>query len=667
MKIIHESGKEFHLSPGTTLELTRYNPFFNDKGEQSIPISLPASNHNLELLGYPEQISGKQKVKQRLDATIQSGVFSVNARQAIHSARRNESIETSFYLREGAFYEKIKDVELEEIFQSISIKFSNMYNTLSFMQGLLTGTDNRFACFQVMTDDYILNERDPSNLLDSGVHGFAKEHPTVERIDKVDVTVPIGFYITPFIKVRHLLEEVFAYMGYSLGASFLDDEPWRNMCFLNNNIDTIVDNRIDYTSIIPNISVTDLLDIIRKFNVEFAPDEQNKVIHIVPFDTLANSAPAEDITANVDGEIEVQYNEYKQLKLASKLLFKKEYNPTETERRYEIRPTGNLDDKNTSFASALKQHSHAYLRKVDGALVVDVVKGLILYQEVIGSLAYDFSGGGTLEVDERTFGDTITPLVYRGITYPYVGKGRSLYSKIVYSNEGVDDDIDSESDSNVLEPMLCLCYTDIADYRFCIGTLSNYSHTGAKLWGQSLMYNGEGGVFETFWRKRDTLLRNALQVVNVELLLTEKQKFSISTLQKVSMRGQNLFISMLDYVPEASSVSAASLLTTRLQEPIDTAHTIDHYNLSRKYRWKIRRFTEDNQEISPEAGDFRFKHSEDITPFYPEPPTQQQFETGGRFYERTYQLEYGTYTEIGGEVVFVEGTITVWLEPELAE
>lgn len=41
MRIIHSSGKELKLEPGTVLEMERTNPFFNDYGEQSLPVKLP--------------------------------------------------------------------------------------------------------------------------------------------------------------------------------------------------------------------------------------------------------------------------------------------------------------------------------------------------------------------------------------------------------------------------------------------------------------------------------------------------------------------------------------------------------------------------------------------------------------------------------------------------
>ena len=93
MKIIHESGESYDLNPETKLEFTRANPFFSETGELTIPITLPASPHNLRLLQNPNRPENKNKISANIQATLQSGVFSLNARQAILSAQTNGNIQ----------------------------------------------------------------------------------------------------------------------------------------------------------------------------------------------------------------------------------------------------------------------------------------------------------------------------------------------------------------------------------------------------------------------------------------------------------------------------------------------------------------------------------------------------------------------------------------------
>lgn len=87
MDIIHESGKVYDLGD-IQLTLSRMNPFFNDYGEQSLPVTLPPTDRNRELLIYPDNMAGISKASQRINAMIQHGVFSIPCRQAILSANR---------------------------------------------------------------------------------------------------------------------------------------------------------------------------------------------------------------------------------------------------------------------------------------------------------------------------------------------------------------------------------------------------------------------------------------------------------------------------------------------------------------------------------------------------------------------------------------------------
>ena len=400
MKIIHPSGESYDLFPNTEIELTRYNPFFNDLGEQSIPISLPSTPKNLELLSHPHRGDGKMKPIKRLDAQIETSTFVIKARQAILSARNKGNIETSFYLNQGAFYEKIKDISLQEIFKEKSIVFSNMDETLNFMHSLIVNTDHRFACHQVLTDNYILNEF--SDKQADGFASFRKEKETTETINDKQITVPRGFYITPFPKVKHLLQEVLAYFGYTLSPSFLDSMPFSNMCLLNDNIDTIVNNRIDYVDIVPNIMVSTFLDLIRKFNMEIIPDELSKTIRIVNFDDMLTSPIETDLTYNIVSDITFDYSgEYKQLKLSSEHLripseifgFNWFSSPVTIATKQEI--------ETVPLSQIVRSFPTAYIRYEDNAVIREGVFGDKLITEVVGNLSNSYYDGGVLPAEEQ--------------------------------------------------------------------------------------------------------------------------------------------------------------------------------------------------------------------------------------------------------------------------
>ena len=55
MKIINtQAGQAYDLEPGTQIEMERTNLFFNEWGEQSVPMELPDTDRNRALCGYPD-------------------------------------------------------------------------------------------------------------------------------------------------------------------------------------------------------------------------------------------------------------------------------------------------------------------------------------------------------------------------------------------------------------------------------------------------------------------------------------------------------------------------------------------------------------------------------------------------------------------------------------
>jgi len=658
MKIIHSSGEAYDLLPDTEIELTRYNSFFHEYGEQSVPISLPASEKNLTLLENPHRGDGKKKPTLRLDARIQASTYDINARQVILSARGKGNIETSFYLNEGAFYERIKDVRLHEIFADKRIVFSSITEAIDFMHSLIVNTDTRFACHQVVTDKHVLNEF--SGKRADGFAAFKREVETVDIIDDKQIAVPPGFFITPFPKVKHLLQEILSHFGYTLNSSFLDNMPFSNMCLLNDNIDTIVNNRIDYIDIVPDVTVSDFLYLLRKFNMEIIPDEKHKRVSIVHFDEMLDNPAEADITSNVISELAFNFtNEYKQLKLSSEHLRV----PAEI---YSFNPSQqavstNQEIESIPLSQVVNKFPTAYIRREDNALIRNGVFGDKFLTEIVGNLSNSYYDGGTLLPEEKTFPDVIPDVFsslydsqYVFMTYPYVGKGRALHSTIVMSDETQDQ----TSEAGDLKPMLCFSYRDDY-YKYDIGTLSNYDWTGERLWDYSLAWNGADGIFEKFWRKRDDLLRNAMNSMEAELLLSETQKQSLSALRRVIVKNQPYLISELKYTPGIPVPHRCLFYSTKLQEPISSARTESDYFPDRPYRWELK-----SQRSNTTSNHFRYKTSR--TTFYPPHPTEAQFNAGGRYFERIYEVEFGRY-DINQEFIKeADGTLTVWLEAVLA-
>lgn len=659
MKITHPSGSSYDLHPGTELEITRFNPFFHELGEQSIPISMPASDRNLSILGHPDRPDNARKITTRLDATIQSGAFNVTCRQAILSAQHKGNIDTSFYLHEGAFYEKIADLTLAEIFQDKKIEFADIDTAINFMYSLVANNDHRFAVFEVITNNYTLNESSLP-LRPDGLRRFRTEVPTEEVIDDKSVTIPKGFYLTPFIKVKHLLQEVLQHLGYSLAPSFLDDAPFNEMVFLNDNLDTIVGNSINYVDIVPNVTVKTFFDVLRKFNVELIPDETRRIVSLVPFSTAYNAPVATDISNHAVSTPVVSYPEsYQQLKLSSERLPLPDTISMITSftqfRRREVKI--GTSDHPLQMIEILAQFPTAYLRHVDGAIVRDGFRGDGAFVEKLTSLSHPYFAGGPLAAEEHTFPDVVPDVFiwsYQSqyTTLPYVGSGRALQSKITFTDKS-----EQEGSTGELKPMLCLTYRTPSH---CVGTLYSHDNAGNKIWDFSLMWWGEDGIFEKFWRDRDTLLRNAFLDLQVDLLLPEAFKLNIPSTRRVSLHGQNYLISELQYSTKADTVGSAHLRSVKLQEPLSVAKEMADYFPQKTYKWNVKR------QYSYTGSGISYRYIYEPVAFFPADPTAAQYAAGGRYHSRTYEMEYGRIDSRTGEFdVMGTCTLTTWLEASL--
>lgn len=679
MKIIHPSGESYDIDPGTNLEMSRTNPFFNEYGEQSLPITLPPSSKNLKLTGYPSDLSAVNKHNQRINTTIQEGIFNIKSRQAILSANRKEGIKTTFYLNEGAFFERLKEVQLSEIFKDKVLPFSSVDAAVKFVHSLMVTYDERFACFPVMADNelgdgYIYLNKIDFTRQNNGYYNLYNDVARTEIVDDKKITLSPGFYISPFIRAKYLLKEIFSFIGYTLKDDSLltSTEPFRSMVFLNNNIDAIVKNEIRYTQLIPDCMASTILNLFRnKFCCEFIPDETERTVSIVLFDEILDTKPERDLTTSIVSDFDVNYPaSFRQLKLSSE---KMDTYLDVNKGSKNVRAKTDTKYSTESFDSLkdfLEKYPDVELDKVDGRLFRIGFRGFTKMTEYLGSINCNYYAGGNLQTESKESPDLFIEMRYApdfydslnrvrpGFIYPYIGKTRALNSTILYDNttenESTNEDLNKDSESvDQLKPILSfVSHNPVRKYD--IGTIYNHDQNGIKLWDYTLSYNGEGGLFEKFWRKYDTLLRNSLLEVGVEQLLSESDKLSLSSCQKVIIQNQELLPNIIKYMPGKRVPMECTYLTTKLYEPVSLAtNEADRLHPS-EYYW-IALYSRSH----PDRKRFEFKEQPPL--IYYAPPTQAQFTAGGKYHQKSYPATLYNPLSGGNRADVVDGSVSVWL------
>lgn len=636
MKITNLSaGEDYNLSPNTKIEVERTNPFFNEYGERSVPLDLPTSARNRRILGFPEAFGGMHKIKP-MDVAIQDGEFYTQCRQIVLNAQHEGKISTSFFLNDGSFYSKIKNVKLKDIFKDEFVPGVNSVKEgIEFCRGLRNNEHEQFSIFPILVENdsgvdsgfnyKIINAFGKEDILDKDLYiawsiykqMFGKDiipsvkyfHPDktgsdcdfynakqrTEYVDNVAITLSEGYYISPFIRANYLLKRVFAYFGYELLPNFFTEtEPFKKMVVLNNVMDTLVNGKIRIADLVPNITCSEFISVFRKkFCCEFTPNEGNRTIDVVFLRDVMASTPTIDLTHNMTAEPVITYKtekDYQRVTLAA-----------------DDKLGGEVNESYEDLNDMSKNNATAYFEPKDGSFYKIGFSGDFRVITKIGEASQGYNTGEDLEPKEIKIPELIPE--FRTLTYKYkvpevasdegeflfekerylfVGSYKTLNSKMVVANNDKETHTEQANKEKTM-----LAFTAYRDGR-TIGTISPYDLSNpnwkkaTKLFDYALYYNGEDGIFERFYKDYDLLLRNSLHELKVKLLLSQSQKQNLPAHSKVLIRGVAFFLNKLKFIlgghnePMESEFKSISLM-----QPIISAPNLRSLfpSMDSKYKW----------------------------------------------------------------------------------
>ena len=626
MRIINlKHGEDYNLRPDTQIQVERTNPFFNDFGEQTTPLELPASERNRRLLGFPDTFGRREKMKAE-DVAIQDGEYFAQCRQILLSAQYKGSISTSFYINDGSFYSRIQKVKLKDIFKDEFIPGVNTVEQgIAFCRSLRDNKNEQYTIFPVLlTDDSGVNLGFNYKFLnaygkDTGLKSKAKwmwkdgkmsyvNYTTVsaflpdindsdcdfynaiqrtEYVNEVPITLAPGYYISPFIRVNYLLQRIFAYFGYTLQSNFFTQtEPFTKMVVINNVIDVLVNGKIRLSDLVPDGTCADFLTVIRKkFCCEFTSDEGQHTANIIFLRDTLNELPENDLTSCVTQEPIVVYKtekDYKRITLDA-----------------EDKLDTDISDSYDDIDAMVKACPGAYFNPVDGAFYKQGWSGDYEVITKIGEASQAYNTGGELETKELKIPELMPE--FRKLTYKatvddedvecdlgnhlYIGSYIARNSKMVVAGE--DKETASESAS---KQKTILAFSYLSEER-PEGTISAYDIHNAEhpqIFDYALYYNGPFGIFEKFYRDYDLLLRNSLHEMKVKLLLSQSQKQNLPAYAKVMIRGVAFFFNKLKFTLGGKNEPVESqLYTIALMQPVINAPMVNQQlkAMDTPYKW----------------------------------------------------------------------------------
>jgi hypothetical protein len=326
MKLITQNG-QLELPKDFSLNMERTNPLLSGEGDASIPATLPSSSRNLAALGHRERIDRANRYTNKVDAILQVGPVQKRGQLVIDTMHRREGIDASFAIDNSDLYVKAKEKSLKAIFaegdngNDYKETFGNISTAMTRMQDIYAaGTDTYdYTIFPVSIAPYEENNikhYQYNNEVDGGGN-LVYEARTVREGD-VNMSVPAGYGIAPFLKLHRLLVRLFECLGYTVSYNCFAANAYKNIVIVHNCTDCLCNPTVTlyYKDMVPSCTLSEFLDwMLAKFHAQPVVNSETKEVKIVLMESVLADRADIDITSKVEGDFTVQLNPTKRIVL----------------------------------------------------------------------------------------------------------------------------------------------------------------------------------------------------------------------------------------------------------------------------------------------------------------------------------------------------------------
>lgn len=591
-----------------TVQIDEKSPVMNDRGSQTVPVTVPYTSNNAKITGFAHRLDmGVKPMNEDQSCTVLDGVYKRTGKINIVSAGRKEGVTLNIGFDNSEAYSAWKAKKLNAMTLPIK-KYGSVNSLCVHLQQVLGGYQADYAVFQIMTgNDSKDNQFYPKylNYITSVSEGSkvyklryqARTETLLVNGTPTEVTLPEGYGVTAFLYVWRVLELIFSEFGYRITENpFKTDRELYNLVILNNAADCCVKGNLSYADLMPDCTVEDFLNALYvRFGLVYSVSSDTKTVTLKLIRDIVNEVPDIDLSRSLTDEPLITYETARQMKLSAKTSF-----------------TGATPSVER-FEDYLKEQEVARLAKVDISKRVIHLN----YEETTGRwfkwdeenkrLAYSSSSffswdrkSDNIEDNELTSEDECVPMDFapNDILSPqYLADYVHRYTYLKTSSN--NDDEDSEKAETPLS--FVFAFTSSQNSKYPFGSVLPYTSEGEEVVLKdgskhtiSLLFQYKNGLFINFWKKYDAIIRHSFNQIEVNVLLPVHQLMSMDILAPVALQGQYLLFDGLSYSLPANKIVPVELTlrTLRLIAPynLDEEHFIKDFG-STLYIWKLVRNT----------------------------------------------------------------------------
>lgn len=659
MKLITEHG-ELPLPEDLEIEIERNNPAFSEDGTSSLPVTIPATGQSLKVLKHPARVASATRLR-KVKATLSEGIY-VKTGQLLIDSASNDGITCSFSYAESDFYAQFKDAALREIFaskQDMPIGVESLYEKLiEVMSGTL---DKDYTICPVAVDydqesgSYRINNAPKG---DGGIEYVSRYIPEGNN----RILVPVGYGLATFLYLHRLIELLFELNGYTVESDeFKDDDELKRIIVLHNVSDAICTGKIDYSDMVPDMTVSEFLDWLHdKFFAVAVIDSEKRTVNIRLMQSILNGKTWDlDLTGRIDKGHSLSFNGTSRVVISVDTSLDGATPPSETLDVFANNNPVVTDVNETVFNASNMIYKYVAARRLSTGDYYSFASSIGEENPVTSSARSGssyFSYGKNENTDgteEFSPSDLMPPMVFvDGILMPYIGNRIHRHTQL-----------DGKSEGDTTQKIIIAYDSGYrSDNGYRIATTQNYDETGAKWTEHSL---NPYDIYTRFFSAYNGLLKRGMVELSGNVVLSASELLNFDLMRPKFYKGKLLLCTKLSYTIKKGKIDRGTstfLIVEDVSDP-DIQPTFKR----QEYYWALctDKIQERVQELEdkPAAVGGNAKYSLPEEAVKPTSAPSGKDDTG---YYQYIQVEYTMYSLNTGEIFYngFEPTL-VWFKAKL--
>lgn len=345
-------GQALDMPRDFSADITVTNPIFNDRGSQTLPITVPATNRNMRITGFLTRPDCRRDpAKPSVACRVVDGAMNLTGTVNFTSAGIKSGISFSIGFDAATVYERWNKLPLAQLTSLPVLTILDPDDSdypgdqlMSYLYQVYASADPQtqpLAVFPVAVDNPYTEttttvgdqERTVKNWCyeilnlptDRGLTPPSRVWRIIDGV-RTEVSVPAYYGVTAFVRVWRLLELICEDAGFTIderyGNPFKTDLELSRLVVLNNSADACCTSSLNYAELMPDCTVAEFLNSLWvRFGLVYDVSLVTGKISFRLIKDVVDDAPAMSLDTMLAGMPDVKFNKPQCVKLTAQRSF----------------------------------------------------------------------------------------------------------------------------------------------------------------------------------------------------------------------------------------------------------------------------------------------------------------------------------------------------------